>query len=100
MRQSKEARRLYRKLKGDADRLRDLPRRALKPEFAEKILLAIGAQVSASPAPARSVSQRTLPMWATVAAAAAVLLAVSTGTYLIATNGIGFSLPAVILSAV
>jgi hypothetical protein len=80
--QSPVARRLLRKLRLDAAQIRTLPRKKLDADFAEVILERIGEQ-----APVRKVTlaeepmHRGAPIWVGLATAAAVLLAVSAGSY-------------------
>lgn len=84
LRQNEEARQLYQMLKGDSGRLKALPRESLPAHFSSQVLQSVGER----PAPMAQVAGRTaqkyLPMWAIMSAAAAVMFAISLGTYLIA----------------
>jgi len=85
LRESVEAREFYEKLKGDAHALRNLPRAQLPPHFGTQLLqkLAPVYRANANETDGRNVFSRRLPVWANLAAAAAVLLAISAGTYLV-----------------
>jgi hypothetical protein len=86
MRESKEARQLYRKLKGHSRRLKQMSRATLPPHFSCQVLHALGEEAPARPSALESVSKRAdrfLPVWANLAAAAAVFLAICAGTLLI-----------------
>jgi hypothetical protein len=80
--QSPTARRLLRKLRLDAAQIQELPRKTLDADFADVVLERIAGHE-----PVRKVivadlpSQRGAPIWVGLAAAAAVLLAVSAGSY-------------------
>jgi negative regulator of sigma E activity len=78
LRRSGEARALLRKLQEDSARLRGLPHRRLDDQFVSRVLQAIEHR-----APRRMpVRPPVPPQWAGFAAAAAVLLAVSLGSFL------------------
>lgn len=84
LQQSEDARQLYQQLKRDAELLRDLPRQSLPPHFSCNVLQAIGASSRATPSSLGNSPKRfSLPLWANLAAAAAVMIAVCAGTYLI-----------------
>jgi hypothetical protein len=78
LRRSSEARALLRKLQEDSARLRGLPRQRLDDQFVSRVLQAIDHR------PPRRLPVRppVPPQWAAFAAAAAVLLAVSLGSFL------------------
>lgn len=84
LRESVEAREFYQKLKSDAHALRNLPRAQLPPHFGTQLLqrLAPVYRINANETEGCNVFSRRLPVWANLAAAAAVLLAISAGTYL------------------
>jgi hypothetical protein len=78
LRRSSEARALLRKLQEDSARLRGLPRQHLDDQFVSRVLQAIEHR-----APGRlPVRPPVPPQWAAFAAAAAVLLATSLGSFL------------------
>jgi hypothetical protein len=78
LRRSSEARALLRKLQEDSARVRGLPRQRLDDQFVTRVLEAIEHR-----APRRVPARRPMPpQWASFAAAAAVLLAVSLGSFL------------------
>jgi hypothetical protein len=81
LRESAEARELLRQLQGDAEQVRNLPRRRLDPGFANRVVQALPHQRFSLRSPVRPV-QRTVPAWVGLAAAASVLLAVTAGTYI------------------
>jgi hypothetical protein len=67
----------------DARRLREMPRARLSEDFTGQVLAAIGSNAVSIPSQVAKTAQQYLPMWANLAAAAAVMLAVSVGTYLV-----------------
>src|SRR5579871_299361 len=73
--QSPEALELYRGMQEDARRLRLLPRAKLSIDFADRVIEKI--EIKAFPAQPTIVrkAHRPLPMWANLAAAAAIILA-------------------------
>lgn len=83
LRESAEARRFYRQLKDDSDALKNLPRAKLPPHFGAQLLQKLSPLIHAEPSSRQDGLARRLPVWANVAAAAAVLLAISLGTYLV-----------------
>ena len=84
LQQSEDARRLHKQLKRDAGILRDLPRQGLPPHFSCNVLQAIGASVHVTPSIIGNSPKRfTMPLWANLAAAAAVMMAVCAGTYMV-----------------
>ena len=84
--ENEEARQMYKHLKRDSERLKKLPRRTPPAHLSSQVLQAVGSQPTPLPRAVGQVAQRYLPMWAIVAAAAAVMLAISLGTYLIAVS--------------
>jgi hypothetical protein len=80
LRESPDARELLRRLQDDAAQIRDLPRRRLDPGFTARVVQALPHRRFTMVRPSRPV-QRTLPGWVGLAAAASVVLAISTGTY-------------------
>ncbi len=105
---SHSARALLRQLQDNADRLHNLPRHAVKPGFAAEVLTKIesaaakvevesqqpgvGAAQPASAAPAVRTS-RPVPAWLGLAAAAAILLAVTAASYLFFSTRLGTTGP-------
>src|SRR5262245_41144683 len=83
--ESEEARALYHRLRLDGQRLRELPRKELPAHFATEVVRQLGRERVVTPASVAKTAQRYLPMWANLAAAVAVLLAVSLGTYIVVT---------------
>src|SRR5262245_29676822 len=84
LQQSEDARQLYQQLKRDSGVLRGLPRQSLPPHFSCNVLQAIGASTHATPSSIGNSPKRfSLPLWANLTAAAAVMIAVCAGTYLI-----------------
>jgi hypothetical protein len=81
--ESDEARRLYQSLASDASRLKGMRRKNLPLHFSCQVLQAIGERARATPSAFEPVARRWLPIWANVAAAAAVMLAVCAGSYLV-----------------
>jgi hypothetical protein len=79
--QSSEARTLLRQLQEDAHGLRGLPRRALPADFAQKVLQTASDR-GLRPGAGRAPRPSGVPAWAGLAAAAAVLLAVTAGSFL------------------
>lgn len=84
LQQSAEARTALQQMQQDAAALRQLPRHRLAPDFSQRILGAI-AERNLRPGGDRpaAVKQFSLPAWASLAAAAAVLIAVALGSYLL-----------------
>jgi hypothetical protein len=80
LQQSAEARALLRQMQEDAAKVRDLPRRRLDPAFAGRIVQALTRRRFPLRRPVHS-GQRSIPAWVGLAAAASVVLAISTGTY-------------------
>jgi hypothetical protein len=80
LRHSAEARQLLQQLKDDAVQLRSLPRCYPERGFTERVIRAATWQARAVRQPARP-AQRNIPAWVGLAAAAAVLLAVTGGSY-------------------
>jgi hypothetical protein len=80
VRESAEARDLLRQLQDDAALVRDLPRRRLDPGFAERIVQVLPHRSFAACQGIGHV-QRTVPAWVGLAAAAAIVFVISTGTY-------------------
>jgi hypothetical protein len=81
--QSPEALELYRGMQEDARRIRLMPRAKPPVDFASQVLQAIEPTIVTVPARIAQTAQHNLSLWANMAAAAAVLLAVSVGTYLV-----------------
>ena len=78
---SAEARAVLRQLQEDTDRLRQLPRKQLAPDFAAQVLLAINEQgIHPAPRP-RRMAPVGVPSWLGLAAAAAVLLIIGTASF-------------------
>jgi hypothetical protein len=84
LRENDEARQMYKMLKGDSGRLKALPREALPAHFSSQVLQAVGERPTPMPKAVGQVAQKYLPMWAIMSAAAAVMFAISLGTYMIA----------------
>jgi hypothetical protein len=80
LRHSEEARTLLRQLQGDARALHGLPRRSLPADFGQKVVQTAVAR-GLRPGVGRAPRPSGLPTWAGVAAAAAVLLAVTAGSF-------------------
>jgi hypothetical protein len=79
---SSEARELLRQLQEDAHALRGLPRQTLPADFAAQVMR-VAAERGLRPGGSRPVPRpQGIPTWAGLAAAAAVLLAVTAGSYL------------------
>jgi hypothetical protein len=70
-----------RALQTDAERLRNLPRPTLGPDFAEQVLQAIAGQNAESARHSALALPSHLPVWLGLATAAAVLLAIGLGSY-------------------
>src|SRR5712691_3335881 len=84
LQQSEEARRLYHQMKAHASGLNRLPRQGLPPHYSCQILQAIGETVRATPSSiGHSPKRFGLPLWANLAAALAVMLAVCAGTHMV-----------------
>jgi hypothetical protein len=81
--ESEEARVLFHRLRQDAQRLREMSRKQLPASFAGEVLKSIDHKPSIMPAALAKTAQQYLPIWANVAAALAILVAVSVGTYLV-----------------
>jgi hypothetical protein len=79
---SSEARELLRQLQEDAHALRGLPRQTLPVDFAAQVMRVAAERGLRPGGPRPVVRPRGLPTWAGLAAAAAVLLAVTAGSYL------------------
>src|SRR5437660_6571839 len=91
LRRSPEARRLLQQLQRDATAVRRLPARKLAADFPLKVLRAIAAQ-GLEPAGARAPARpRGIPAWVGAAAAAAILLAVTAGTFVAVRSELGSS---------
>jgi hypothetical protein len=91
---SAEARALYHQLKGDSTLLRSLPRARLPQDLSQTVLDAITLHNLKLPRcvpvrPAATAPLSRFAVYAGMAAAAAVLLAVGTGSYLFFTSGPG-----------
>ena len=86
LRDSAEARELFARLQKDARRLRNLPPARPPGDLAAEVLQTIADEgITPTPLPPRRVRRSVwagLPVWASVAAAAAVLVTVSLGSYL------------------
>src|SRR5262245_18111702 len=82
LKESPEARQLYQELKRNSERLQLARRKSLSPDFPAVVLKRIGDQL-ARPAKAESAANRYLPVWANAVGAAAVLLAVCAGAYIV-----------------
>jgi len=87
LRESAAARALFARLKADADRLRKLPRVPAPADLADNVLATIRDRaMSPTPLPParpqRGLNWSSLPVWANVLTAAAVLLMISAGSYL------------------
>ena len=80
LRQNAEARELLQRLQQDADRLAQLPRRNLPSDFSSQVLMEIGAR-GLRPAPVRRNATPGVPPWLGLAAAAAVLLVITSASY-------------------
>jgi hypothetical protein len=80
LRRSPEARTLLAKLQEDSRRLQGLPRRRLDEDFTARVLRSV-RQRHAEEGRRRAAREAALPLWTSVAAAAAVLLAVGFGSY-------------------
>src|SRR5437867_3651895 len=80
LRRSPEARALLGKLRQDAERLRALPRPHLGGDFTARVLRAVHQEQSRRRR--ETAARAAFPAWAGLAAAAAVLLAVGTGSFL------------------
>src|SRR5262245_16025014 len=83
LKRSPEARAFLRQLQADSRQLIELPRVSAPPDLAGSVMAAVG-RVKRRPAAARPrpVPARTFPAWTGWAAAAAVLVAVSVGSFL------------------
>jgi hypothetical protein len=86
LRESASARALFAQLKADAGRLRKLPRVPAPIELAENVLSTINDRaMSPTPlppvCPQRKFNWSALPVWANLVTAAAILLAISAGSY-------------------
>src|SRR5205814_1260964 len=81
LRRSPAARTLLRQLQEDARRLRALPRHHLGEEFTARVLRAV-RQRQAQGRRTEAARRAAFPVWAGVAAAAAVLMAVGFGSFL------------------
>jgi hypothetical protein len=79
LRRSPEARALLRKLQGDAERLRALPRPRLGDDFTARVVRALRLRQAQQRRAAARPSH--FPTWAGLSAAAVVLLAVSLGSF-------------------
>jgi anti-sigma-K factor RskA len=80
LRRSPEARALLAQLQEDARRLHALPRHRLGEEFTARVLRGV-RQRNAEERSRRAAREAALPLWTSVAAAAAVLIAVGFGSY-------------------
>jgi hypothetical protein len=80
LRRSPEARALLTQLQEDAQRLRALPRRHLDEQFSARVLRAV-RQRQAQERRRAADREAAYPLWASLAAAAAVLVAVSFGSF-------------------
>jgi hypothetical protein len=83
LQQSEDARTLYDQMKRDAKVLRNLPQQGLPPHFSCQVLQAIGAVTPAPSIISPSPKRFSMPLWANFAAAAAVMMAVCAGTYMV-----------------
>ena len=84
LQQSEDARHLYKKMKRDAGGLNQLARQGLPPHFSCRILQALGETGLITPSSiGHSPKRFSLPLWANFAAAAAVMMAVCAGTYMV-----------------
>jgi hypothetical protein len=79
---SSEARELLRQLQEDAHALRGLPRHALPADFAAQVMRVAAERGLRPRGPRPAPRPQGIPTWAGLAAAAAVLLAVTAGSYL------------------
>jgi hypothetical protein len=87
LRESDAARKLYVQLKADAERLKKLPRMSAPADLADNVMSTIQDRaLSPTPLPptrpARRFDWSAMPVWANIAAAAAVLVVISAGSYL------------------
>jgi hypothetical protein len=82
LRRSSEARQLLRQLQEDSHALHGMPRHALPADFAARVMR-VAAERGLHPGGTRPVVRpRSIPTWAGLTAAAAVLLAVTAGSFL------------------
>lgn len=81
LRQSSEARKLFRRLRADAQALHNLPRHALPADFSQHVLQA-AADRGLRPGVRPPASGGGLPAWVGLATAAAVLIAVGAAVFL------------------
>jgi hypothetical protein len=80
LRRSPEARALLAKLQEDSRRLQGLPRRRLGEDFTARVMRSV-RQRHAEESRRRAAREAALPLWTSVAAAAAVLIAVGFGSF-------------------
>jgi len=83
--ESEEARGLFHRLRLDAQRLKNLPRKELPAHFSTEVVRSLGHEPTIRPSSVSEATQKYLPMWANLVAALAVLVAVSAGTYIVVT---------------
>src|SRR4051794_20773378 len=79
---SSEARAFLQELQEGAQQLRQLPQKKLSPDFSKKVLRTIRER-GLRPAPPSLPLRRGVPAWARLALAAAILIAVGLGSYVL-----------------
>lgn len=81
--ESTEARDVYQRLQRDAKKLRELPRATLPAHYSSLIIQSLHRPSPTIPTVVAQTAQKYLPIWANLAAALGVLIALATGTYLV-----------------